>query len=199
MLGRFAASLITAPRTEVSKVKTMNREYDFTLKFSVPPDLAQDQIESSLFQAGCDDAIIGLGQKGRLALNFTREAASAEQAMLSALQDVQRVLPEARMVEAGPDFVGISDMASLLMFSRQNMRKLIQTHLTSFPLPVHEGASALWHLCDVLAWFSEKQKRAIPADLMEVAQVSMGVNLVREAGRIDQRLQAQLRQQSAIV
>ncbi|EON93067.1 prophage cp4-57 regulatory [Marinobacter lipolyticus SM19] len=177
----------------------MNREYDFTLKFSVPPDLAQDQIESSLFQAGCEDAIIGLGQKGRLALNFTREAESAEQAILSAIQDVQRAVPEARLVEAGPDFVGISDMASLLKFSRQNMRKLIQTHLASFPLPVHEGASAIWHLFDVLAWFSEVQKRAIPTDLMDVAHVSMGVNLTREAGRIDQQLQAQLSQHSAIV
>ncbi|HCA12039.1 MAG TPA: DNA-binding protein, partial [Marinobacter adhaerens] len=93
----------------------MNREYDFTLKYSVPQDFAHDQLESSLSQAGCDDAIIGLGQKGRLALNFTREAESAEQAMLSALQDGQRAVPEARLVEAGPDFVGISDMASLLM------------------------------------------------------------------------------------
>lgn len=180
-------------------MKTMNREYDFTLKFSVPPDLAQDRLESSLFQAGCDDAIIGLGQTGRLALNFTREAASAEQAMLSAIQDAQRAVPAARLVEAGPDFVGISDMASLLMFSRQNMRKLIQTHLASFPLPVHEGASAIWHLCDVLDWFSETQRRAIPAELMEVARVSMGVNLVRQAERIDRRLQAQLSHQSAIV
>lgn len=81
----------------------MNRDYDFTLKFSVPPNLAQDQIESALFQAGCDDAIIGLGQKGRLALNFTREASSAEQAMLSAIQDVQLAVPAARLVEAGRD------------------------------------------------------------------------------------------------
>jgi hypothetical protein len=170
----------------------MNREYGFTLKFSVPPDFAQDQLESSLFQAGCDDAIIGLSQKGRLALNFTREAESAEKAMLSALQQVKKAVPEARLVEAGPDLVGISDMASLLNFSRQNMRKLIQTHLTSFPLPVHEGASALWHLVDVLTWFSETQRRAIPTDLMGVAGVSMGVNLVREVRRVDHQLQAQL-------
>lgn len=81
----------------------MNREYDFTLKFSVPPDLAQDQLESALFPAGCDDAIIGLGQKGRLALNFTRESSSAEQAMISAVQNVQLAVPAARPVEAWPD------------------------------------------------------------------------------------------------
>ncbi|WP_273207706.1 hypothetical protein [Marinobacter subterrani] len=81
----------------------MNRDYGFTLKFSVPPDLAKDQIESALFRSGCDDAIIGLGQKSRLALNFTREASSAEQAMLSAIQDVQRAIPAACVVDGGPD------------------------------------------------------------------------------------------------
>ncbi len=170
----------------------MNREYDFTLTFSVPTDLEQETLESALFESGCDDAIIGLGQKGRLALNFTREAESAEKAMLSALQQVKKAVPEAQLVEAGPDLVGISDMASLLNFSRQNMRKLIQTHLASFPLPVHEGTSALWHLVDVLTWFSETQRRAIPTDLMDVAGVSMGVNLVREVRRVDHQLQAQL-------
>ncbi|MDX1560697.1 MAG: hypothetical protein R3193_17455, partial [Marinobacter sp.] len=142
--SRFVASLITALGIEVPEAKTMNREYDFTLTFSVPPGLDQEALESVLFESGCDDAIIGLGQKGRLALNFTREAESAKEAMLSALQQVKKAVPEARLVEAGPDLVGISDMASLLSFSRQNMRKLIQTHLASFPLPVHEGSSALW-------------------------------------------------------
>ena len=80
----------------------MNREYDFTLKFSVPTGRKQEALESALFESGCDDAIIGLGQKGRLALNFTREAESAEKAMLSALQQVKKAVPEAQLVEARP-------------------------------------------------------------------------------------------------
>ncbi len=171
----------------------MNPEFDFTLTFAIPEAAEPETLESALFEAGCDDAIIGLGQKGRLALNFTREAESAEAAMLSALRDVKEAVPEARLVEAGPDLVGISDMARLLAFSRQNMRKLIHTHLASFPLPVHEGASAIWHLADVLAWSSETQKRAVPPDLLDVARVSMGVNLAREVHRVDRRLQAQLK------
>jgi hypothetical protein len=87
----------------LTEVKIMNRDYGFTLKFSLPPDLAQDQIESALFRERCDDAIIGFGRKGLIALNFTREAGSAEQATLSAIQDVQRAIPSARLVEAGPD------------------------------------------------------------------------------------------------
>jgi len=171
----------------------MNPSFDFTLTFAVPLTLEVEKIEERLFEAGCDDAIIGFGQKGRIALNFTREAESAEVAILSALRNVKAALPHANLVEAAPDLVGVSDMAGVLGFSRQNMRKLIQTHSASFPLPLHEGASSIWHLADVLAWFSEKQKRAIQQELMGVAQVTMGVNLTRETDRVDRRLLAQLR------
>lgn len=168
----------------------MARDYDFTLTFAIPGTVDPDSLENALFEAGCDDAILGIGQNGRLAPNFTREADSAETAILSALRDVKSALPEARLVEAGPDLVGISDMARLLAFSRQNMRKLIQTHLTNFPLPLHEGASAIWH-------FADTQRRDIKPNLMEVAKVSMGVNLAREAERIDQQLQARLAQEQS--
>ncbi|MGO1463312.1 MAG: DNA-binding protein [Marinobacter sp.] len=171
----------------------MHRDFDFSLTFAIP-EIALDKIEERLFEAGCDDAIIGLGQKGRLALNFTRETVSAETAILSALRDVKQALPQTRLIEAAPDLVGISDMARLLDFSRQNMRKLIQTHLASFPLPLHEGTSAIWHLADVLVWFSDKQNRFISPDLLDVARVSMGVNIAREAGRVDLKLQTQLQE-----
>ncbi|HDZ39239.1 MAG TPA: DNA-binding protein [Marinobacter sp.] len=171
----------------------MNRDFEFSLTFAIPETIALDEIEERLFKAGCDDAIIGFGQKGRLGLNFTREAVSAETAILSALRDVKQAFPQARLVEAAPDLVGISDMAKLLGFSRQNMRKLIIAHQASFPLPLHEGASAIWHLADVLLWLSDKRNRSISPSLLAVARVSMGVNLARETERVDRRLQAQLK------
>jgi len=171
----------------------MSPSFDFTLTFAISETLGVDEMEERLFEAGCDDAIIGFGQKGRFALNFTREAESAEVAILSALRNVKAALPHAGLVEAAPDLVGVSDLAGILGFSRQNMRKLIQTHFASFPLPLHDGTSAIWHLADVLAWFSEKQKRVIKQELMGVAQVTMGVNLTRETDRVDRRLLAQLR------
>lgn len=172
----------------------MKNEFEFTLKFAIPDSLEPELLEERLFAAGCDDAILGLGQKGRLALNFIREADSAEAALLSALKDVHTALPGGRLVEAGPDLVGVSDIARLLDFSRQNMRKLIETHVTSFPLPLHEGTSAIWHLADVLGWFLERQNRPIKPALVEVAKASMGVNLVREAKRVDPRLQERLKE-----
>lgn len=51
---------------------------------------------------------MGVGQPGRLALEFTREAKSAQAAVGSALADVKRVIPTARLIEAAPDFVGLT-------------------------------------------------------------------------------------------
>jgi hypothetical protein len=162
-------------------------DYEFTLKFAISAELARETLETRLFDAGCDDAVLGTGQPGRVALRFDRTATSAREAIESALRDVREALPQARLIEAEPDLVGVSDIADLFAFSRQNMRKLVQTHPDSFPLPLHEGRSALWHLADVLDWFETRQARAVDPALREVAEASMTVNAVREAERLAER------------
>ena len=74
----------------------------------------------------------------------------ARAAMLSALADVQRALPEAKLIEAAPDLVGLTDIANLIGVTRQNMRKLMLGHGASFPAPLHEGSASVWHLADIL-------------------------------------------------
>jgi hypothetical protein len=159
-------------------------EYEFTLKFAIPGDLDAEVLEARLFENGCDDALIGLGQRGRLALSFSREAASADAAITSAIENVQAAVPQAQLVEAEPDRVGLTEMARLFQFSRQNMRKLVQRYADSFPLPFHEGQQALWHLADVLEWFAEQGQRAVDPKLCEVARTSMALNIDREARRL---------------
>lgn len=159
-------------------------EYEFTLKFAIPEAFDREALEARLFEAGCDDALVGTGQQGRVALRFTRASASAGEAVESAIHDVQQALPQARMVEAEPDLVGVSDIAELFAFSRQNMRKLVLTNPESFPLPLHEGRSSLWHLAEVLDWFETRQARAVDPALREVARASMTVNAAREAARL---------------
>lgn len=161
------------------------REYEFTLKFAIPGGYDRETLEQRLFEGGCDDALVGTGQKGRLALRFTRAAANASDAVDSAVRDVQRAVPEARLVEAEPDRVGVSDIAELFAFSRQNMRKLLQQHTDTFPLPLHEGRSSLWHLADVLDWFEARQARTVDSTVREVARASMAVNAAREAARLE--------------
>jgi len=76
-------------------------ECTFTLKYqltSVESDM--DALVERLAEEGCDDVLVGVGQPGRLALEFIREAPSAHDAIEGAIEDVARAVPNARLIEA---------------------------------------------------------------------------------------------------
>lgn len=76
------------------------KEFEFTLKFALPDSGQDPQIYlAALNEAGCDDAIVGIGQKGKITLQFTREACDALKAVTSATDDVKVVIPEAKLLE----------------------------------------------------------------------------------------------------
>ncbi len=95
----------------------MNK-YQFELTFKLPQGEDPDQYFESLEQT-CSDAMIGTGQTGTMAFDFIRESSSAYDAIVSAVTDVKKVIPEVSLTEARPDFVGLTDVADLLGFTRQ--------------------------------------------------------------------------------
>lgn len=160
-------------------------DYEFTLKFGLPDSGADpDRYIEALAAAGCEDALIGVGQSGRIALDFTRTARSAFEAISTALQDVRKTIPQAVLVEALPDFVGLTDVADIAGFTRQNMRKLMIGNMSTFPVAVHEGKPALWHLATILTWLAEQQKRPVDAALLEVARTNMMLNIAKETRKL---------------
>jgi predicted DNA-binding transcriptional regulator AlpA len=169
-------------------------EYEFELKFKLPTDDADaGELVERLGEAGCDDALIGIGQSGRIALRFTREAESAKRAVVSALENVRKVIPAAQLIEAGPDFVGLTDVADMLGMSRQNMRKLMLTHAASFPAPVHEGSAAVWHLEPVLQWLRSRGDYGIEQRQIDVAHITMQINLIKAADHLELPMQREVR------
>lgn len=160
-------------------------EYTFTLKYQLADDDRDpDTLVERLGEAGCDDALVGIGQPGRLGLEFTREAVDAGIAVLSALADVRRAVPSARLIEVAPDLVGLTDVADIVGVSRQNMRKLMLAHPGSFPAPVHEGSASIWHLADVLAWLQAKGSYSLTKEVLDVARVALQVNVAKEGRRL---------------
>ena len=156
------------------------KQYDFTLKYRLGnTDEAAEKHLEALAQSGCEDAVVGVGQNGRISLNFIRESESALDAIASAISNVQDAIPEAKLVEATPDFVGVTDIAELFGFSRQYMRKLIETRGASFPEPIHEGKPSLWHLTDILVWFRERESRDIQSEIFEISQINMQLNVYK--------------------
>jgi hypothetical protein len=163
-------------------------EYEFTLRFDATRvSLDPSAWVEALGEAGCDDATIGVGIPGRIALMFTREAESAEDAVLSALQGVRVALPQVRLVEASPDLVGITEIAEMVGKTRQNMRKLLLSSDPNSPLPVHEGSSYVWHLAPVLTWLRAEKRYSIPDALLDVANTNMRVNAASSPVALDLR------------
>ena len=88
-------------------------EYPFTLKYALTPaDADIDAVMERLGVQGCTDAIAGVGQPGRIALQFTRSANSAQAALQSALTDVAQAIPLAVLVEVDADHLGETDVAA---------------------------------------------------------------------------------------
>src|SRR5713101_6241314 len=167
-------------------------EYEFGLKYKVADDANMDELIEQLGEAGCDDALVGTGQPGRIALDFTRDASSAKNAIISALAAVKKAIPGAKLLEVTPDFVGMTDVAELLGVSRQNIQRLKQAHHSNFPTPVHEGSTVIWHLAHLLEWFKGRDSYDNEQALLDVAHTAMQINLAKEAKQLERRVQKEV-------
>ena len=168
-------------------------EYQFELTFKLPQYADPDQYFAAL-EKSCSDAMVGTGQTGYMAFDFTRESKSAYHAIVSAVKDVKRAIPKASLVEATPDFVGLTDVADLLGFTRQYMRKLMVKSGTAFPSPVHEGKPSIWHLSNILVWLKENNKYEVEDTLIDIANVNKKFNLIKELNQINDGTQDNIRE-----
>lgn len=148
-------------------------EYEFTLTFTLP-DAQDDPVQhlDALFDAGCDDAVVGTGTSGTISLEFNRDADSATNAIESAIHDVMDAIPGASLVEAKPDMVGLTDVAEILDCSRQNIRKYAVGY-PNFPRPAITGKFQLWHLWEIAKF----DKFSIPDTIIEISRVTCKLNL----------------------
>lgn len=163
----------------------MMKEYEFTLKYKLPDEgYDLEALADRLYASCCDDALIGIGIAGKIALNFSRQAENAQEAIISAHQEVLDIVPEASLTEAMPDYVGLTDIAKIVSVSRQQMRKLSEGHI-SFPDPVHEGSSSIWRLAEVLSWIQVNKNYSFDTSILEVAQVNATLNNLTVSSRIN--------------
>jgi predicted DNA-binding transcriptional regulator AlpA len=152
-------------------------EFEFTLRFQLSDAVSDDEALERLGAAACTDALVGTGVAGKLSLMYCREAESAQQAIRDALAEVIQALPDAELIEAAPDLVGLTDIAELIGVSRQNMRKLMLTHSRQFPRPIHDGKTALWHLVDVVEWLNQRGSSRVTPGISELARATLQLNL----------------------
>ena len=168
-------------------------EYEFTLRFALPSneDPSDDLVER-LAVAGCDDALVGIGMRGRLAMDFSRRATSAREAVFGAIADVREAIPDAQIAEVSPDLVGVTDIADLMGCSRQNIRRMLVTSRSSSPPPLHEGNPSIWHLAHVLHWLVSEKRYCVNPQLIALAELTMSVNAAIDALNTDSATQAEI-------
>jgi len=163
-------------------------KFDFVLRFKLP-DANEDPEEylDALFEAGCDDATVGIGSHGCISLNFCREAPSAAGAIHSAIANVFKAIPAAELLEIGPDLVNLTDIAELLSehvtpITRQAMRKYAFNQVAKinhqFPPAAITSNTPLWHLRDALNWMvvNEKLNRSVASPLIQTAEATFVLN-----------------------
>ncbi len=162
------------------------KEYDFALHFKLADHKTDPSIyEDKLFEAGCDDALLGIGQRGYIGLDFIRSSDSAIEAVCSAIENVKSVIPDAELYYISPDVVGISEIATIMNCTRQNILKLKNSHIDTFPFPINsDGKSLNWHLAEVLKWYQSIGK-SIDNALLEVAEFAMQFNLEKQNQNIN--------------
>lgn len=186
-LRRVVANCVFRQRVDDHSSAAMEpvMEYEFTLHFRLArPGLLDDAEIDRLFEAGCDDATVGLGMPGQAAVAFCRAADDARSAVESAIAAVQRALPDAELVEVAPDLGGLSDVAELVDVTRQNLRRLMLHHAGQFPAPTHAGSTLLWNMAAVLQWLQEHGGYVLRPGLLETTQVAWATNAALQARRM---------------
>jgi len=163
--------------------------WDFVLTFRLPEGGEEPSAWlDALFAAACDDATIGIGKRGFIALDFTRGGGSAEQAVHSAIAAVDGAIPGAVLTEVGPDLVSLTDLAAMLGCSRQNLRKYAMGEIRGvrapFPAPVFTGNPSLWRLAEVAAWLEQHTEMRLAHPVAEIARAASRLNLDLQNARL---------------
>lgn len=79
--------------------------YDFILRFDLPDPTAESIcFTDAIFEAGCDDAVVGVGLLGSIALDFSRAAPAAKDAVSSAIKAVTEAIPGVKLSEIRASF-----------------------------------------------------------------------------------------------
>ena len=137
-------------------------------------DPQADDFEARFYNAGCDDATISF-QKGRIIVDFAREAYSIDAAIVSAVECATAAGARVERVEPDP-LVNLSDIAARTGMTRAAMTQYSKGQRSkNFPPPVARvtSDSPLWDWATVAKWLFRHGKltreMAIEAEAVKAA------------------------------
>lgn len=164
-------------------MNVLQKTYQFMLVLK-NVDERTPNLEDSLYEAGCDDALINF-RNGTVYLDFDRKADSLEEAVLSAIRDVENSSIKAIVTNVAPEaMVTESEIAKRLLINRQTVSLWIKgERRQSFPKPIMKLAekSPFWKWREVVKWlFDNKVMGTITEEEVKNALFLETVNIVLE-------------------
>lgn len=159
-------------------------------------------LEDSLYKAGCNDALINF-RSGTVYLDFDRKATALENAVVSAIKDVESSSIKAIVASVAPeDLVTESEIAKRLNTNRQTVSlwiKGMRRNKHTFPKPVMKlsGRSPLWKWYEIVMWLY-KNDIISEKEIISDAEFFEDINAVLEErdGKIKEARQALLQKLS---
>jgi predicted DNA-binding transcriptional regulator AlpA len=163
------------------------KTYTFTLLLSGATKLQKD-LEDRFFESGCDDALLSF-RDGVFYIDFDREAESMQEAILSAILDVERVDTGIRVIRVEPDdLVTASEIAERTGRSRESIRLLAagKRGQGGFPPPLRgmKSRTRLWRWAEVASWLAEREGDLAESSVEEantIAAINGALELRRHA------------------
>lgn len=162
------------------------------------PDLQSEDVFDALFEAGCDDALVGRSN-GVQYLDFDRDAATLQDAILTAVADVEKVegVEVVRLVDAG--LVSMADIATRVGRTSESIRLLAtgERGPGGFPPPVNDPRSRyrLWRSSEVHHWFEHSLGEGpIEEDDQVRAAINAGLELRHHRRRLGKDRRTDLRE-----
>ena len=161
------------------------------------PDLQDEGVIEALFEEGCDDALVGRTD-GIQYLDFGRVADTFEEAVFTAIADVESVdgVKVVRLAEIG--LLSMSDIAARTGRTRESIRLLVagKRGPGGFPPPVTDPRSRyrMWWSDEVHCWFSESLGEQVECwDSQVIAAVNAGLEFRRRLSGISAPHRAHLK------
>ena len=164
----------------------MMNNYQFQIIFSLHSNEDAEQYLDTLFETGCDDAVMGVGKTGYLAADFTRESSTAFDAIKSAIEAITQAIPHAKLIKAGPYIANLSEMANLFGCTKQNLSKYARGESASnepFPCSIVSGKVDYWYVLDVAIWLFKKNKLNIQDNDIDTLKAIHDLNVAIEETR----------------
>jgi len=163
-------------------------EFEFELIFKLEHEENPEKYLDSLYEAGCDDALIGIASIGYISLNFTTEANSAFDAIVGAYKKVLKTIPHARLERAEPDLLNVTELAYEFGYTKQNMRKYVRGEMATinneFPSPAVSGKTSYWHVAEISTWLEKYANMDISIDRQNTFNCIWGLNQAIENRRL---------------